>query len=65
MSRKAKLIHWLPPTPVTPEMREAVVAIADKEQESIAEIQRRAFAFFLLENERKAKTKTAKLEKRA
>ena len=46
-TKQAVLIDRLPATPVTPEIREQMVARAKKAGISIAELQREAFGFFL------------------
>lgn len=45
--KKAVMIASLPPTPCTPQMREKMLEVADREGVSIAEIQRSAFSLFL------------------
>ena len=48
MRRKiSKYPQMLPATAVTQDMREKMIAIADKSEKSIAEVQREAFVFFL------------------
>jgi hypothetical protein len=53
--KKAKLIHTLPPTPCTPEMRDQMVQAAKNQGRSLADIQREAFSIFLRKNFSKAK----------
>lgn len=51
--RKPVFIETLPPTPCSPEMREAMVKRAEEENLSLAAIQRSAFALFLSTFDRK------------
>lgn len=53
-TKKRKLSSQLPPTPVTPEMREQVIKYATSRGVSVAEIQREALAIFLRRNVSKA-----------
>lgn len=55
MARKAQYTEQLPPTPCTPAMRKSLLQIAEREEISIAEVQRRAFNFFLSQNDSKAR----------
>lgn len=50
-SKRPVLTAQLPPTPCTPEMRKDVVGLAEKQNITIAEIQRQAFALFLRVND--------------
>ena len=47
MARTAKMVAQLPPTPCTQEMRDQVVAVADRDQVSVAAVQREALSLFL------------------
>lgn len=51
---RAKMTSQLPATPVTPEMRDSVVAIADREKRSISDIVRQAISLFLSNSDSKA-----------
>lgn len=47
-THKTKILtKQLPSTPCTPDMREAMLAISQSENKSLAEVQREAFALFL------------------
>lgn len=54
MARKAKFTQWLPPTPATPEMRASVIALAESQGKSIADIMREAVSLFLIRTDSKA-----------
>lgn len=47
-TKRNRFTASLPPTPCTPEMRERMVAIADQEGKSLADLQRSAMTLFLL-----------------
>lgn len=53
-TKRAKFTVFLPSTPCTPEMREAVVDFALKNGKSLSEVQRQAMSFFLEKNATKA-----------
>lgn len=59
MTKRKKLIDRLPQTPCTPEMKAAVLAIAESQGRSIADIQRDAITLFL----RKNGTKSIKVDR--
>lgn len=59
-TKKRKLSSQLPPTPVTPEMREQVVNYAAVKGVSVAEIQREALTIFLRRNVSKTSDNTSK-----
>jgi hypothetical protein len=46
-TKKKKLTVYLPSTPCTPEMRQAMVDVVTKRGQSLAEAQREAFSIFL------------------
>lgn len=52
-TRRKILIERLPQTPCTPEMKQAVIAIAEGQGCSIADVQRDAIALFLKRNGKK------------
>jgi hypothetical protein len=52
-SYKAKLTAQLPPTPCTEEMRENLIALAQDQGRSLADLQRTAIALFLSGNSNK------------
>jgi hypothetical protein len=54
MKRKkpAKYTALLPATPCTSTMRESIEAIAVEQNEGLAEVQRRAFEFFLSKSDK-------------
>ncbi len=54
---RGNLTKRLPATPCTPEMREAIVEVAEKRSTSVAEIQRAAFSLFLENNVSSTSTK--------
>jgi len=60
MARYAQLTAELPPMRCTPELRDRIVAIADRERISIAEVQRQALSLFLTERDRESIAQTTK-----
>lgn len=59
MARQAEMIAKLPPTPCTPEMRDQVVAFADRERIAIAEVQRQALTLFFALRDSKPVTQSS------
>lgn len=47
MSTKKKLDAWLPSTPCTQKMRESLIAVAEQQGRSLADVQREAISLFL------------------
>lgn len=53
MSYRKKYTAQLPPTPVTPQMRERVESFAQEMRLSLSEVQREALSLFLSKNDSK------------
>ncbi len=64
MAKRKKLTVQLPPTSCTPEMRDRVVGIADKEGISIGELVRDAISLFLSSHDSKSNIKVRKKNER-
>lgn len=66
MARYAQLTAQLPPLRCTPELKDQVVAFADRERISIGEVQRQSLSLFLAARDREsiAQTKNSHIQHR-